>query len=198
MRVILALTPDQAEAIDRAWFMFERYDNPQIGRDCGYATAPGGARWLDDNGDLSAIHKDAEGTWTFRYEGSRNGAGAFYATGVDWKQLPVLAYIADSGENPGLPWWQKTNEAEKQEMLAFTRTDLKAPRVPKTIPDYLSIFPCELEVHTWESEPYWFMTYFLDGVATATRFVTDFRRELAAIDQDTEACIRELTAFRDG
>jgi len=198
MHVKLALTPAEAEAIDTAWSRWERYDNPQIGKNCGYATIPGGSRWLDDNGDLSEIQRDADGNWTFRYQGSRNGAAAFHAEGVDWKRMPILVYYeVEPSKKPRRPWWQRDEDPEKEAMLNFTQTDLHPARVYDDEPDVTVRFDNGLGVHVWRDEPYWFMTYFLDGAPVATRMVTDYRREMVSIMEDRYACRREMEAFRN-
>lgn len=206
MRVTLRLTPEQANAIVTAWSKWEQYDDPQIHHsrrppegksdwthgNAGFMSRPDGYRWLTDDLDLSEVLKQEDGTWIFRYSGQRNSAASFFAEGIDWKTLPVLEYQTTHRE---WPWWHKTDEEERAKWLAFTKTELKAPREIRKSDEVVHLGN-GLQVAIRESEPYYFMTYVLDDTLVASQLVTNYEREIKDIQVNLDSFIETLKAYQ--
>ncbi|MEB3237189.1 MAG: hypothetical protein VKO64_06160 [Candidatus Sericytochromatia bacterium] len=186
MHVTLLLTERQSETIYNSWHIFEAYDNPST-------VSLAGGVWCTDDGGVHRLAKDAAGRHLLIYDGPRSGAAAFAATGVDFETLPVLAYRTST---PDQPWWQKPVDEEKERNLAWTKTELFEPKIYGEPTKTEQGFPGGLLVKVWWDEPYYFLAYLLDGEPVANQAASNYLRELAAIEADPEAFIKELQEFR--
>lgn len=211
MKVTLALTPEQAQTIIKAWSTWRPYESCDelAQRDrraaegqsewshgpAGYMAEPQRHRWLSDALDLSEVIHQEDGAWLFRYTGDRKRAArlTWGANNVKFRELPVVSLETS---HPDWPWWKETEDEARDNWLHFERTDFKAPKVLDREPLVDVRFSKGVRVRVWESEPYYFMTHYLDDEPVATWFSTDYWRDLQEVEDDYDF-VEKLSKFRD-